>query len=427
MVELAVELYGTPIGTLVGSGHDFDFHPSADGLSRFGIDSTVLSVAIPLAAVQPRTRKKRRQNFFQELLPEGEARSVLARRAGLDPGDVLGLLGHYGRDLAGALQIWDTADPMEPRSPSLEPVSDSQVAEMLRTAAAHPLGNSARGGKTSLAGVQEKIVLAKTERGWARALDGSPSTHIAKPISASWPTMIFDEEYGARIAKALGLASHQTWIEVFDGVPALVIERYDRDTSAPGGRIHQEDFNQALGCSRDEKYQRHGGKASLVGIAGILSGFGDRGSLERLYKLVVLAVAIGNLDLHAKNLALVHPPETEPLLAPAYDVVPMAHLPNDGELALAVAGEYRHAAVNIDHLIREGRAWKLSNAEALARETLDAIAAVVRREAPHAGAHPGLAADILRFSSNLLEGRPARAMSSPIAVELPREPPALGL
>ena len=81
MVELAVELYGTPIGTLVGSGHDFDFHPSADGLSRFGLDSTVLSVAIPLAAVQPRTRKKRRQNFFQELLPEGEARSVLARLA----------------------------------------------------------------------------------------------------------------------------------------------------------------------------------------------------------------------------------------------------------------------------------------------------------------------------------------------------------
>ena len=427
MSELAVELYGTLIGTLAGSGSDFDFQGSAAGLSRFGLDATVLSVAIPLAAVQPRSQKRRRQKFFRELLPEGQARVVLARQAGLDPEDVLGLLSRYGRDLAGALQIWDTADPEEPRSPSIEPVSEAEVAEMLRTAAAHPLGNFTPGGKTSLAGVQEKIVLARTDRGWARALDGWPSTHIIKPISTSWPTMIFDEEYGSRIARALDLARHETRIEVFGGVPALVIERYDRDAAAPGGRLHQEDFNQALGCSGNEKCQRYGGKASLARIAGILSSLGDRGSLERLYKLVVLAVAIGNLDLHAKNLSLLHPPDAEPVLAPAYDVVPMAHLPNDGEMALAVAGEYRHASVTIDHLVREGMAWRLPNAEALARETLLAIAEVVRDHGPHAGAYPGLAGDIARFSSNLLEGRPAGTGANVIAFEPQPEPPTPGL
>jgi serine/threonine-protein kinase HipA len=209
-------------------------------------------------------------------------------------------------------------------------------------------------------------------------------------------------------------------------VPALVIERYDRDAFAPDGRIHQEDFNQVLGCSGSQKYQRYGGKASLRRIAGVLSGLGDLDSLERLYKLVVLAVAIGNLDLHAKNLSLLHPPDAEPVLAPAYDVVPMAHLLNDGEMALAIDGEYRHASITIDPLIREGTSWQLANAEALARETLLEVMEVVRDEVPHADAYPSLAADISRFSRNLLEGRPAREMSSQFAVELPNEPRPLG-
>jgi hypothetical protein len=49
----------------------FDFLPHAAAVARFGIDSPVLSVAIPLAVVAVRSRKERRQNFFWELLPEG--------------------------------------------------------------------------------------------------------------------------------------------------------------------------------------------------------------------------------------------------------------------------------------------------------------------------------------------------------------------
>jgi serine/threonine-protein kinase HipA len=42
-------------------------------------------------------------------------------------------------------------------------------------------------------------------------------------------------------------------------------------------------------------------------------------------------------------------------LSPAYDVVPQAHLPNDGEVALAIGSEYRHGAITMDHLTAEGR------------------------------------------------------------------------
>jgi serine/threonine-protein kinase HipA len=121
----------------------------------------------------------------------------------------------------------------------------------------------------------------------------------------------------------------------------VVIERYDRSPDAPQGRIRQEDFNQVLGAAGNQKY---GGKASLKRIAQVFAVISDQNSLERLFKLVVVSVAVGNLDMHAKNISLLHRPDGSMTLSPAYDVVPQAHQPNDGEVALAVDGEYRHAA-----------------------------------------------------------------------------------
>jgi len=86
-------------------------------------------------------------------------------------------------------------------------------------------------------------------------------------------------------------------------VPAVVIERYDRAPDAPEGRIHQEDFNQVLGAAGVQKYQKHGGRVSLERVALVFSSSGDRDSLEHLFRLVVVSVAVGNLDLHAKNIS----------------------------------------------------------------------------------------------------------------------------
>lgn len=299
MADLVVELYGTRVGVLNGTWRAFDFLPDPAAVARFGIDSPILSVAIPLTAVTVRSRKARRQNFFRELLPEGRMLARLAQQAGLVDQDVIGLLRSYGRDVAGALQIWDPDVPGEPKQPTLEPLSSAKVADMLAHVQDNPLGNKPAGGKTSLAGVQDKIVLARTESGWNRVIDGWPSTHILKPESRDYPTSIYDEEFGARFARAAGLTSFPTWIEEFAGVPAVVIQRYDRSPDAPQGRIHQEDFNQVLGATGNQKYQKYGGKVSLARIARVFSTVGDRDSLERLFKLVVVSVAVGNLDMHA--------------------------------------------------------------------------------------------------------------------------------
>jgi serine/threonine-protein kinase HipA len=407
MADLVVELYGTRVGVLSGPWRTFDFVLDPAAVARFGIDSTILSVAIPLTAVAVRSRKARREIFFRELVPEGRMLSRLAQQAGLIDQDVIGLLRAYGRDIAGALQIWDPDIPGEPKQPALEPLSSIEVASMLEHVQDNPLGNKPFGGKTSLAGVQDKIVLARTADCWNRVVDGWPSTHILKPESQDYPTSIYDEEYGARFARATGLTSFPTWIEEFEGVPALAIERYDRSPDAPQGRIHQEDFNQVLGATGNQKYQKYGGKVSLARIAQVFTTVGDRDSLERLFKLVVMSVAVGNLDLHAKNISLLHHPDGSMTLSPAYDIQPQAHLPNDGEVALAVGGEYRHAALTKDHLIIEGRAWGLANAPALVEETLTTVLEVATTQSPHIHAHTELAQDIARFTANLLAGRAA--------------------
>jgi serine/threonine-protein kinase HipA len=411
MADLIVDLYGRQVGTLKGPWRTFDFLPDPAAVAEFGIDSPILSVAIPLAVVPVRARKGRRQNFFGELLPEGRMLTRLAQQAGLGEQDVIGLLRAYGRDVAGALQIWDPDVPGEPKRPSLEPLSKAGVGDLLDHVQQNPLGNKPfGGGKTSLAGVQDKIVLARTEAGWNRAIDGWPSTHILKPESRDYPTSIYDEEFGSRFTRAAGLNSFSTWIEEFAGGPAVVIERYDRSPDAPQGRIHQEDFNQVLGAEGNQKYQKYGGRVSLERIAQVFSAAGDFDSRERLFKLVVLSVAVGNLDLHAKNLSLLHNLDGSMQLSPAYDVVPQAHQPNDGEVALAIGGEYRHAAITMDHLEAEGRAWGLAAAADLAEETLSTVLRLAQEQTPHEHAHPGLADDIAGFASNLLARRAAGAV-----------------
>lgn len=402
MGDLVVELYGTVVGHVSGDQRSFDFIASEEAVRRFGLDSFVLSVAVPLGLVRTKSRRALRQAFFRNLLPEGEALTRLAERAGVDVHDVVGFLRSYGRDVAGALQIWDPDLPGEPRMPRLEPVDDSTIACLLTDVQSQPLGNRLVGGKTSLAGVQDKIVLAWVD-GWHQALDGYASTHILKPEVAHQPTLIYDEEYGARIMRALGLATFSTSVCTFDEVSALVVERFDR--TARGGRLHAEDFAQALGVTGIQKYQKYGGTTTLARVAAVLRQH-DPDSLASLARMVVVAVAVGNLDLHAKNLGLLHSDDGTVSLAPAYDWVPLAHQPTDGELAMAVGREYRHNLVTSEHLVREFAGWRLSNASQLIQKTLEEIVNVVQVEVPLDGAHIGLQEDILAFARRLLRGEP---------------------
>ena len=126
-MRLQVELYGTPVGELEGEPRTFDFTPSTEAIEKFGDDGSVFSVAVPLTRRQRRDRAPRRRIWFEELLPEGDQYDHMLARAGLRRGDTLRFLARYGRDVAGALQVWDLDDPSEPRVPSAQPVSDADT------------------------------------------------------------------------------------------------------------------------------------------------------------------------------------------------------------------------------------------------------------------------------------------------------------
>lgn len=408
MGELRVELYGQLVGWLTGTDwRSFDFRTDRSAFDHFELGSTILSESVPLDVVANRGRASRRRNFFSELLPEGRILTNLAAGIGAREHDVITMLSHFGRDIAGALQIWDPDRPGEPRRPHASALTVAEVGGMLRDTLAEPLGNSPLTGKSSLAGVQDKIVLALIDGGWHRVHDGYPSTHIVKPESRDYSTVIFDEEYGARAAKVLGLATMDTWLDEFDGVPALVIERYDRAPDAPLGRIHQEDMNQALGARANEKYQEVGGRVSLHRVADMFRRNGDDDSLERLLTMAVLAVALGNVDMHAKNLSILHPPDGSSNLAPAYDVVPMRHQRNDGRMALSINGVYQHDRITVADLTAEAASWRLRDPDILTRQTLEAIEAFVDTEEPDPRAHPSVRRDVQRFTRNLLAGKSA--------------------
>lgn len=401
MTELTVALHGEIIGTLQGERGEFDFRAAAEAIRRLGLNSRALSVAVPLLPRPSAARREARRNFFAELLPEGDARERLANEARLRKDDVMGLLAAYGRDVAGAVQIWDPTAPGEPRTPRLEPLDDAGVRTMLQSVSAAPLGNRPRSGKTSLPGVQQKIVLVRTADGWARALDGWPSTHIVKPMVAKHPSMIFDEEYGSRFARALDLAAFSTDLQLFDDVPGLVIERYDRDPASPDGRVHQEDFSQALGLAGDQKYERYG----HTGVRAIQT-FVDGDDAARVLRMLTLSVAVGNLDLHMKNFSLLHLANDLVHLAPMYDVVPQHFIDGtDGEMALRIGGEFEHRVLTRDHLAAAGAELGVAETDDVIRTTLEVVRDVAAVERPHVAAHPGLQSMISEMATNLLDGK----------------------
>ena len=404
MADLRVELYGHLVGHLRGTDwRSFDFRTAREAFERFELGSTVLSESVPLDPVPSRSRADRRRTYFAELLPEGRILTRLAAAIDVREHDVVPLLAAYGRDVAGAVQIYDPDRPGEPRAPHITHLGEDGVGRLLRDVQAQPLGNAPISGKSSLAGVQEKIVVAWVGASWHQVHDGYPSTHIIKPVPADHPNLVFDEEYGTRLARLAGLTDRAAWLQDFGGVPGLVIERYDR--TPDGGRIQQEDFNQALGARGDQKYQVIGGQVSLRRIAGVFAARGEVAGLTRLLDQVTVAIAIGNLDLHAKNLSLLHPADGPPELAPAYDVVPLRHHDNDGELALAVNGRYLHASLRVDDVIAEAQSWGLRDPAPQVMRLLERIQAIATDQEPDARAHPEVADAIRGFVQNLLAGR----------------------
>lgn len=182
----------------------------------------------------------------------------------------------------------------------------------------------------------------------------------------------------------------------------LAVELHSTIIGALEGQAHDFDFTPS--AHDNQKYQRIGGVVSLGRIAETLKKNLAEPHLVRLARMVTLAVATGNLDMHTKNIGVLHPLDDDLTLAPAYDVVPQSQMAGDGELALAVNRKHRHDEITRNDLIAEFASWGRRRAGTIADDALEALDTTVREEAPLDDAHPQLQQQILGFVRNLRSG-----------------------
>ena len=214
-----------------------------------------------------------------------------------------------------------------------------------------------------------------------------------------------------QMAYSCGLTEHPVWIENFDGMDALVIERYDRVKDKRGERLHQEDLNQVLGARGSEKYQEYGGKVSAKRIAQTLKRHGSTEDIKKFASQLIFAVAIGNLDMHAKNVSILHFPNETITLSPTYDQVPLRHQSTDGKMALAIGGEYIHANISLMAVASELISWKCevfsneSETMAFIKNCLENYYKALHDTIADDRTYPKLKAEIALFISNMLSGK----------------------
>lgn len=349
-------------------------------LDRWPANSPLISCSLPLV-----DRPQDATAFCAGLLPEGRALEVMAREANIPTNENLELLARYGRDIAGALTISTT--PPEPRRYGLEPYDDAKLADAVRNLDYHPLGADDE-SELSLAGLQDKLLLVRTDDGWARPLRGRPSTHILKLDDRRFPGLVAAEADCLDLARAIGLTTIDVEITRVGDADCLIVSRFDRRESGEKiVRIHQEDVCQASGIdARDQrgraKYERAGGP-SLRALAELLDTYAvdQVAQLERLVAVVTFTVAIGNADAHGKNLALLHPTPGTIELAPVYDTVPTMLWPSlRTEAAMSVGGAISLPDVSRTDIIRETRNWPLasSRVEAVVTATAEGLLSAVK-------------------------------------------------
>ncbi|MBC7462478.1 MAG: HipA domain-containing protein [Thermoleophilia bacterium] len=368
MSELRIWLEGEHIGNLSRARGTLVFTHTAYAIAT-ATARPLVSVAMPVRRAPYRGDVV--AAFFDGLLPEGEARRMLAHDFDVDTDDAYGMLERIGRDCAGALEVLTaTATPTDVAG-APELLTDAQVAARLAALRSVPLGIDER-VRVSLPGVQEKLVLSSTPEGWALPLDGRPSTHILKPAHPFLPRTVVNEAFCLAIARHAGVSVAAAQLHDFGAGPVLVIERFDRTPSPLVRRIHQEDLCQATGTSTRHKYEALGGP-SLQRVAQLLQLW-TRGeaSLRRLLDIAVLNVALGNADAHAKNLSIAYDADGRIELAPAYDLMcTRAYEQVETTAGMFVNDVQQIDQVSREDLIAEGASWGLDAASVA--EQVDAL------------------------------------------------------
>jgi len=373
---LSVWLRGRHVATLTEpSPYRYRLAFTEEALDEYGEGARVLSLSLPIAGdpiEDHRSDPTRRpvSAFLEGLLPEGNLRGQLASALGVATVDKAALLEQVGAECAGAVQFLCAGEV--PSAGRVRPLSGDEVDRIVTDLPTYHLPEGTA-PQASLAGIQDKVLLTRLPGGdWGWPADGAPSSHLIKPEASAGNTLehlVQVEDWAMRVATHAGLAAAETTLARFGERTAIVVRRYDR--SPDGGRLHQEDFCQALALDPQSKYEspleaetRGTRLRRLVELAAPRSLDPDL-FRRQLLSLVTFNVVIGNGDAHSKNYSVRLGLRGEVSLAPLYDAAPVMFLsPRFKNTGHVINGRTNIDWIDLDDLITEAMSWGLRRARA---------------------------------------------------------------
>lgn len=311
--------------------HYVDQYVRAD---RYGPRRSV-AWTLPVADGPVETPRLQVPAFFAGLLPEGETRRRDLQRAfHLAEDDELGLLAIVGGDTIGDVQVVPMGEPLPPDRDAASPAEWSSVS--FRELWAQLPGPRSW---SSIPGVQPKM------SAHSRSLPGGHLGPVILKLSIpGWHGVLDNEAFFMRHAVAAGLAAADTRVvEDRDGDRALEVTRFDRSlASGQAVRHAQEDASQVLGLRPGRKYDPDA-RTVIDALASRCAS--PRMAARDLFHQLVYSYAIGNNDLHAKNLSIRQGEEGLWAVTPVYDVLHTWPYEGDHRFVPTVRPDGRREAV----------------------------------------------------------------------------------
>ncbi len=278
--------------------------------------------------------------WFSNLLPEGRLRDWVARNAGVNADREMMLLRRLGSDLPGAAVIQRAVGMVEPRWQPDRIVS-SRESTTVTGEGAH---------RFSLAGVALKFSLMQDGDRLTMSSHDRDGDWIVKMPDSTYPNLPHNEFGIMELARAVGIVVPETRLIDRSELPVLpeaawpggqdtayAIKRFERGTT---GRVHIEDLAQVRGFYPEDKY-----KGSFATVAALVHRGQDVESYLEFVRRLFVSYAVGNGDMHLKNVSLIYRDGRRPSLAPAYDLVSTAPYQGDEDLGLRLGRSRRLSEV----------------------------------------------------------------------------------
>ena len=271
-------------------------------------------------------------NVFDNLLPDSDSiRRRVAERVGANGTDAYSMLSALGHDCVGALQFLpDGVDPGAVGGIEGKPISNDELAEMIRNLGVAPLGvGDDEDFRISIAGAQEKTALLRRDGQWFKPTGTTATTHILKPQIGQLPNGVdlsnsVENEYLClKLMEGLGVPAAKVEIADFGGRRTLIVERFDRRWTRDARllRLPQEDCCQALSVPPTRKYQSDGGPGMRQVINLLKGSDTPDADIATFIPANIIFWLLGATDGHAKNFSVFITPGGRFRMTPAYDVL----------------------------------------------------------------------------------------------------------